>query len=194
MRGMKSFLLAAIAALMAVTVSAQVPHEIKSPKGTYLIKMLDKPLPGSGSDGDYTIVLYKKGKALAKMPTIGYLMSAEWSADGKFVAVNNRRGNSGDYVWIFALETGQVIKKPDDATGEKWQKDAGKAITAQHPKLTEENLNRDWVTATGWKDGKLQFTVRKLYFKEGSVDYNGICEGPDWGVSTGTLSEFKVVK
>jgi hypothetical protein len=38
---------------------------------------------------------------VAKYRTEGYLIDAFWSPDGRYVAVDNRRANSADYLWVF---------------------------------------------------------------------------------------------
>jgi hypothetical protein len=66
------------------------------------------------SDLNREIEISVGGRILARLKTIGYLMDVKWSASGEFVAINNRRASSGDYLWVVSLSNGQVIRKPDD--------------------------------------------------------------------------------
>jgi dipeptidyl aminopeptidase/acylaminoacyl peptidase len=174
-----------------IGVSAQEPPEkLTSPDGKYSVQILDKPMPGADSLEEFTLVLSANGKEVAKVPTFGYLTAAHWSDDGKYVAVNNRRGNSGDYIWVFDLSTGKALKRPDDKNGEAWEKAAAKAVHKQLPSANENTLNRDWVTATGWKDGQLQFVVRSVYRgDEHKWDFEAAADP-----GTGQIKSSKLVK
>jgi hypothetical protein len=66
------------------------------------------------SDLNREIEISVDGRILARLRTIGYLMDVKWSQSGEFVAINNRRASSGDYLWVVSLSNGQVIRKPDD--------------------------------------------------------------------------------
>ena len=66
-------------------------------------------------DGFFTIAVRNGKQYVAKYPTEGYLIDAFWSPDGRYVAVDNRRANSGDYLWVFRLRDGHAIKMPVDA-------------------------------------------------------------------------------
>jgi hypothetical protein len=73
-------------------------------------------LPGSDPyDGFFTIAVRSGKQYVAKYRTEGYLIDAFWSPDGRYVAVDNRRANSGDYLWVFRLPDGRSIKMPVDA-------------------------------------------------------------------------------
>src|SRR5213592_2269154 len=90
------------------------PDELFSPDKRYSVKMLHTALPGSGPYGFFTLTVRAGDRVLSEFPTIGYLIDAFWSPDGRYVAVDNRRGNSGDYLWVFSLTDGHAIKKPVD--------------------------------------------------------------------------------
>ena len=97
------------------------PAQIASPNGTALVRILHQAMPGTDGVTDFfTLEVLRGGKVVARMPTEGYLISCYWSPDGRLVAVNNRRGNSGDYLWVFALSDGACLKKADDALGQRW--------------------------------------------------------------------------
>src|SRR5438309_2256727 len=107
------------AALLTATntfAAAELPSELRSATGEYSIRILDKKLPGADPDFGDTIAVYHRDKLLSEFSTIGYLSAAYWSRDGRFVAVNNRRGTYGDYFWVFRLRDGRVLKQPSDAS------------------------------------------------------------------------------
>ena len=139
------------------------PTKILSPDGKSYVEISDTPLPGADSLDDFTLIISANGKVLTKVPTYGFLLAAHWSSDGKYLAVNNRRGNSGDYIWVFNLQSGKALKQPDDKNGEAWEKAAGEAVHKELPSASEDTLVRDWVTAQGWKDGQLKVVVRSVY-------------------------------
>jgi hypothetical protein len=178
-----------IPVMAVVRLNAQEPPEkLSSPDGKYSVQILDKPMPGADSVEEFTLVLSSNGKEIAKMPTFGYLTAAHWSDDRKYVAVNNRRGNSGDYIWVFDLSTGKALRRPDDKNGEAWEKAAAKAVHKQLPSANENTLNRDWVTATGWKDGQLQFVVRSVYRgDEHKWDFEAIADPANWQIKSSKL-------
>jgi hypothetical protein len=89
--------------------------DISSPDGVYSLRISNTAVPGSDPyKGFYALELSRRGNVLSKHATEGYLLEAFWSKDGKFVAVNNRRGSSGDYLWIFRLSDGKALKEPND--------------------------------------------------------------------------------
>ena len=181
--------------LGAVILPAQEepPKKLDSPDGTYSVRIIEEALPGADENIDFfTLILSKDGKEVAKMPTFGYLISAEWSPDGKHVAVNNRRGNAGDYVWVFALPSGKVLKSPDDNAGEAWEKAATTAIQKKFPSANDESLIRSWTTATGWKEGQLQFLVRGRYRgEENALHFEGVADPSNWKITSSKVSKTK---
>jgi hypothetical protein len=187
-----TFLSVSLAAVVATAqlLSAQdeSPKKLSSPDGKYLIELLEEALPGADSLDDFTLVLSSNGKPLAKVSTFGFLTAAHWSEDGKYVAVNNRRGNSGDYVWVFELATGKALKQPDDTNGEAWEKAAAKAVRKQLPSANADTLIRDWVTAQGWKDGHLQLVVRSVYRgAKKKFDFQAAVDPATWQIKTSQL-------
>ena len=133
------------------------PSELKSPDHHHALKMLHSALPGSDpDDGFFTIAVYAGQHCLSKFPTEGYLENAFWSTDGKYVAVNNRRANSGDYLWVFRLADGCAIKKPVDADPhqenayEQFERRLIAPVTAVDPTLTFDTLRKDFTVSTGW--------------------------------------------
>jgi hypothetical protein len=135
------------------------PALVKSPDGKSVVRIVDRAMPGtSGGTDFFTLEISHNGKVVAQVATEGYLISAHWNADGSKVAVNNRRGNSGDYLWVFSLPDGIVLKKADDKTGEAWLAAGGKALkdTGQGGEIY-----KSWLNATGWSAaGDLEINAR----------------------------------
>lgn len=169
------------------------PKKLDSQDGTYSVRIIEEALPGADEAIDFfTMVLSKNGKEVAKVPTFGYLISAQWSPDGKHVAVNNRRGNAGDYVWVFALPSGKVLKRPDDNAGEAWDKAATTAIQKKFPGASDESLIRSWTIATGWRQGQLQFLVRGRYRgEENALHFEGVADPSNWKITSSKVSKAK---
>jgi hypothetical protein len=138
------------------------PEELFSSDQRYSVRILHSALPGSDPyDGFFTIAVRSGQKYVAKYPTEGYLIDAFWSPDGKYVAVDNRRGNSGDYLWVFRLSDGRAIKMPVDAQpnhmGEKYYEEVVQRVTAVYPELTFAEFRKLFVFARGWREnGELQ--------------------------------------
>ena len=90
------------------------PARINSPDGNTAVRIQQKAMPGTDGVTDFfTLEILQKDKVVARVPTEGYLISAYWSTDGRLLAVNNRRGNSGDYLWVFSLPDGTCLKKAE---------------------------------------------------------------------------------
>jgi hypothetical protein len=122
--------------------------ELTSPDGRYTVEIIDRQLPHADSwMGDSTLVLSSSGPVILRIPTTGYLIDALWSSDGRYVAVNNRRGNSGDYVWVFSLTDGVVLKKPDDET---ISFPLGK-IMKMYSDCNENSFDADLMIAKAWR-------------------------------------------
>jgi len=140
------------------------PDELFSPDKRYSVKMLHTALPGSGPYGFFTLTVRAGDRVLSEFPTIGYLIDAFWSPDGRYVAVDNRRGNSGDYLWVFSLTDGHAIKKPVDAAPDHFAEDYKrfahamvKHVTVVFPELTNREFNKLFTFAMGWSaSGDLQ--------------------------------------
>jgi hypothetical protein len=112
---------------------------------------------------------------LVRVSTIGYLLGAFWTLDERYVAVNNRRGNSGDYLWVFSLRTGQVIKGPDDIgpVGKQLDSDAltraiVEKVTSQLPELTLKTFLRRTTIAKCWLTNNQLKVDTSLLFANGN--------------------------
>lgn len=134
------------------------PREIESPNHQYSVRMLDHALPGYGPDRDFFTIAVRHGnRDVAKYPTEGYLLEAFWSPDGKYVAVDNRRANSGDYLWVFRLSDGFALKTPVDAPHPRSEDIRANVdrVMARYPELGD--FRKLFVFAHGWtKSGELQ--------------------------------------
>jgi hypothetical protein len=132
-------------------------------------------LPGTDpNDGFCTIAVRRGHEYIAKYPTIGYLIDAFWSPDGKYVAVDNRRANSGDYLWVFRLNDGHAIRMPVDAVPghpedvyEKYAEGLVQRVTHKFPELTYGEFRKLFTFAKDWtKSGELlvktNFAFRNL--------------------------------
>ena len=162
-RRLASFAFGALVWVMSSNrVSAQAT-ELISPSGDYRLRIISQSLPQSDPYlGDCTLILSRNNRVLSKRPTTGYLIDALWSPDGRYVAVNNRRGNSGDYVWVFSLRDGRAAKKPDDeSTVFSLSK-----ITKIYPDCNEGTFDRDLTIAKAWKSGdELEVEMRWRFYK-----------------------------
>jgi hypothetical protein len=185
---LSTLLCASLVAAVPLWAQGDPPKKLESPDGKFTVEIADKALPGSDSLEDFTLILSSGGKPVAQVPTFGFLIAAHWSDDGKYVAVNNRRGNSGDYVWVFDLHSGKALKKPDDTFGEAWQKAAAQAVRAELAAANEDTLVRDWVTAQGWKGGQLNVVVRSVYRgAPKKYDFEFLAEPATWQVKSSKL-------
>jgi hypothetical protein len=145
-------------------------------------------MPGADSLNEFTLIVSSKGRTLIKVPTFGYLISAHWSPDEKYVAVNNRRGNAGDYLWLFDLRSGKAVKQPDDKKGGEWEKAAAEAVHKELPSANEDTLRRDWVTAQGWEGDQLKVVVRSVYRgMEDAFDFEFLVDPATWQIKSSKL-------
>jgi hypothetical protein len=160
-----SIALAILAPMLNSIAQEKPPDELYSPDKRYSVTILHSALPGSDPyNGFFTIAVRSGKRDLAKYPTQGYLIDAFWSPDGSYVAVVNRRGNSGDYLWVFRLRDGSAIKMPIDAgpkqPAEYYEKDVRGTVarvTAVYPELTYDQFKKLFIFAHGWtKSGELQ--------------------------------------
>jgi hypothetical protein len=138
-------------------------QKIVSPNELHAIEIVQEPFPGADPvTGDSTLILFKRGRAILKAPTTGYIINALWSSDGKHVAVNNRRGNSGDYLWVFSLARGRAVKKPDDESFPFPRRQVTKVCLD----CDEASFDKDLSFANVWKSAnQLQVESRWRYYR-----------------------------
>lgn len=138
-----------------------ISTEFFSPNKHYSIKIIKSRLHDSDrDDGTRTLVITIEGHPLLEIPTEGYILDAFWSPNGKYVAVNNRIANSGDYVWLFSLQDGKVLKKPYDSLPMDQE-------TAKRPEFAEfekYEIFREWIYVIGWNSmNQLNIRNSRLY-------------------------------
>jgi hypothetical protein len=85
----------------------------------------------AGHPDECTLRVSAGGQTLAEFPTMGYLLNVFFSPDSAHVAINNRRANAGDYLWVISMHDGRAIKMPDDVAEDVGTKNAGK-IAGDH--------------------------------------------------------------
>jgi hypothetical protein len=130
------------------------PSKLDSPDKRFSIEITQNGIPGTESYWKANaLVVLDNGKPVGRYPTYGYLLSAFWSSTGEYVAVNSRRANAGDYLWVFSLPDGKCVKQPDDVTGQFLESPALKSFRSLDGRTNDNNLIRDFLVATGWKDG-----------------------------------------
>jgi hypothetical protein len=167
------------------------PAQIASPDGLTSVRILQQAMPGTDGVSDFfTMEILRGEKVVARVPTEGYLISAHWSPDGRMIAVNNRRGNSGDYLWVFSLPDGTCRKKADDDLGQSWLTAAMNVIAGKVQGATADSVYKSWLTATGWyASGELQLNARIRYSKAGTFDFlaPALFQNGNWVVQAGTV-------
>jgi hypothetical protein len=85
---------------------------------------------------------------------------ALWSPDGRYVAINKQGGSrpGGDYLSIFALPSGKVVRQPDDGLWNELEKNAWAFIDEKHLSETGGKVFLT-LTATGWETDRLRFRL-----------------------------------
>jgi len=167
--------LAAFLSSAAIAAEDKPPEELYSADQRYSVRILHNALPGADPhDGFFTIAVRSGKQYIAKYPTIGFLLDAFWGPDGNYVAVDNRRANSGDYLWVFRLSDGRPIRMPVDAAPghpedayEKYTADLVKRVTRKFPELTYDEFRKLFTFAKGWTNAgdlivKTNFAFRNL--------------------------------
>ncbi len=131
------------------------PEELFSPDRNFSVRMLQTPMPGVDPDDlSCTLAVVVKGKIVSKQATEGYLIKAFWNADN-YVAVNNRRANSGDYLWVFSLKNGHPLRIPDDNAIQPFIDEVAKKF----PECVGHEFHKRLTEASGWKSAD-ELTVR----------------------------------
>jgi len=75
------------------------PAEVCSRDNKYCVHMIPTP----GHPDECTLRVSASGTTLVESPTMGYLLDVFFSPDNKYVAINNRRANAGDYLWVIFI-------------------------------------------------------------------------------------------
>jgi lipoprotein NlpI len=122
------------------------------------------------------LIVSSKARVLAQFPTFGYLMEAFWSPGNKYVAINNRRANAGDYLWVISLTDGAALKMPDDLATEIGKKNLGhingddpwgktvQEVTTRYTECAHDRLDHKFLFAQGWKSAGDLLVLEELQF------------------------------
>jgi hypothetical protein len=175
------------------------PTRVCSRDNTYCVHM--RPTPGHPDQ--CTLGVTASGRTLAEFPTMGYLLDVFFSPDTQYAAINNRRGNSGDYLWVISLRDGQVIKMPDEIAEDLGKKEAGKIsgdhwsdesipeILALCPTCTSDDLRRSFLFSTGWQSSRELKIVEEFEFSKTWIGVNNVCRITGARLS---VAEHKIAK
>jgi hypothetical protein len=113
---------------------------------------------------DKILTITKQGREIVHVLTEGYLLEAFWSSENRFVAVNNRRANSGDYVWVFSLSDGRVLRKPPYDDGQAETRGIAAKLQKLFPPYSPGDIDGSLSLARGWKtDNDLVIETRLVY-------------------------------
>jgi len=173
------------------------PAEVCSRDNKYCVHMI--PTPGH-PDKCTLRISASGGTTLAEFPTMGYLLDVFFSPDDAHVAINNRRANAGDYLWVISLPEGRALKVPDDVAEDLGKTELGKIkrdnwlestpeILALCPTCTKDDLRHPFLYSTGWKSSTELKVVEELEFSKGWIAANTVCQISGTGLS---VAEHKV--
>jgi hypothetical protein len=152
------------------------PEKICSRDNKYCVQMI--PKAGHPDQWDQcTLRVSSNSRILAEFPTMGYLLDVFYSADNRYVAINNRRANAGDYLWVISLRDGQPLKIPEDVATELGKKELGQIsgdhfppdqaipeVTALCRDCTLDNLNHPFLFSRDWKSSDELNVVEEFHF------------------------------
>jgi hypothetical protein len=142
---------------------------LHSPDRKFSVTILEEKMENATDSEFFTLVLRKGNETVVREPTMGFLLDAHWSPDGKHVAINSRRGNSGDYLWVLRLSDGKVLKRPEDGSASDWESAAAKAFKADDPRASGENFVRHWLVGDQWlAPNQLQLKLNVVFRNVGT--------------------------
>lgn len=175
------------------------PSRVCSHNSKYCVSLIAT----AGHPDECTMRVVASGKKLAEFPTMGYLLNVFFSPDNAYVAINNRRANSGDYLWVISLRDGKAIKMPDDVAeqtgkkhlgkiaGDHWSDQPSPKVIALCPTCSGEDLRHSFLFSTGWTNSGELNVVEELEFSNGWIAVNNLCRLSETGLS---VSDEKVEK
>jgi hypothetical protein len=175
------------------------PSQVCSRDNKYCVQMVPTP----AHPDECTLRVSAGDKTVAAFQTMGYLLNVFFSPDGSHVAINNRRANSGDYLWVISLRDGKAIKMPDDVAEDVGKKDIGQIagahwsdqsmpeVIAVCATCTSDDLRHSFLFSTGWTDSGELKVVEELEFSNGWMAVNNLCRLTETGLS---VANQKVVK
>jgi hypothetical protein len=155
-----------LALALAQALQAQDDHstlskELCSPDQNSCVKIA--PAESRKGSDDKNLIVTSNGRTLGQYSTFGYLLHAFWSP--QYVAVNNRRANTGDYLWVISLADGGTLKVPEvDAQGDSWEATM-QQITARWPDLAKDGNYKAWLQTRGWKSAAELNVVETVQFR-----------------------------
>ncbi len=159
------------------------PTEVCSADKKYCVRMIEIPHHAD----ECRLRVSANTRTIAEFPTFGYLLDALFSPDNSYVAINNRRANSGDYLWVISLHDGRAIKMPDDVADELSKEEVGQIkgdhpsnqsipeIIALSPNCTTDFVVHAFVFARDWKSSNELRVVEEVECPEGWIAANKIC-------------------
>jgi hypothetical protein len=173
------------------------PSEVCSTDKRYCVQMIPTP----SHPDECTLRISAAGSKLAEFPTFGYLLDVLFSPDNKYVAINNRRANAGDYLWVISLDKGQAIKMPDDVAedlrkkqtgliaGDHWSDQSNSEILALCPTCTNDDLRHSFLSATSWTTSGELKVLEEFEFSKAWIAVENVCRMSDTGLS---VAEHKI--
>jgi hypothetical protein len=147
---------------MATPADASTPPiRVESPDGKFSVEIQTN---SKADDLDNLLVIRNGEKEIARKQTFGYLLNVFWTDTGKYVAINNRRANAGDYLWIFSLSNGECIKAAD-SDSDILHSRAMAAFQRIDKRAVPDKLQKEWIQGKGWwgSDNKLLVRVSARY-------------------------------
>ncbi len=140
------------------------PPRVDSPDQRFSVEIRDNTDPSAKYDADRLLIISDHGRPIAEHKTFGFLLDVFWSDDQDYVAINNRRGNAGDQVWVFSLPDGKCIKTADSKQFDFLEHLASKAFKHLDNRALPAKLEKEWIYTKGWwKGNKLLVRVECRY-------------------------------
>jgi hypothetical protein len=173
--------------------------ELRSADHEYCVKIVAR-----AQDLDHReLIVSSKTRVLTQFPTFGYLMDAFWSPDNEYVAINNRRANAGDYLWVISLSGGVALKMPDDLASEIGKKNLShingddpwgkteREVTTRFTECAHDRLDHKFLFAQGWKSASELLVLEELQFSNEppqSATVTAPAPGPDGKIVTRSVT------
>jgi hypothetical protein len=152
-----------------------------SSDGAYCVELV----PTHGYPDEAILRVSDKRRTFAEFGTFGYLLGVIFSPKSRYVAVNNRRANAGDYLWVISLTDGSPIKIPDDV---EWAKRELGKIAGDHspsevmPEVrrlcsdcTADGVQHRFLFTHGWNSPNELTVIEELQFREGWIAVKKRC-------------------
>ncbi|MEI6704252.1 MAG: SEL1-like repeat protein, partial [Deltaproteobacteria bacterium] len=136
-----------------------------SPDGRYTGEIVEH------SVNSRVLTIKNNGKSIIEESCMGYLLGIIWSPGGNYVAINERRGNCGDYLWILDLRNAKVLKAPDNDLWLKMKSHGISTLKAEAKRKWGADVvdYKDWGTAEEWMDSDTIVAKLMVSFRGGSI-------------------------